>query len=124
MGLSASQSSETWHDNFGHEDGVRQQTAMSVHIRQLIDVKNSAVLVRKKDTSSVDVGTRVVLEDDETGEKKTFLVGSYMVLKPTSPDEISYNAPILQPFFRTHVGESKEVLIGGKKKSFTVTSIA
>lgn len=42
MGASCQEGAETFHDNFAHEDGTRQQHMWSTRLRELIAIKNDA----------------------------------------------------------------------------------
>ncbi len=122
---SAQQSSETWHDNFGFEEASRQQKMLGKQIEEMRKLFESAEVVSpQKGSDTVVVGSRIKLVNVETGEEKAFFVGSYMVLDKTEDSEVSYSAPIIAPFFGTHIGELREVSIAGKISEYELIEIA
>jgi transcription elongation GreA/GreB family factor len=122
-GLWADQSAETWHDNFGYEQEQQQQWALSERAEDLVQMKNEAEIVERRIPGEVDIGSRVTIEDTESGERKSFVVGSYQVLDQQHEDEISYAAPLARPFMGATVGEEREVTIGDRTTLFRVVGI-
>jgi transcription elongation GreA/GreB family factor len=96
-GLWADQSAETWHDNFVYEQSEQQQWALSERAEDLVQMKNEAEIVERRIPDEVDIGSRVTIEDIESGEQKSFVVGSYQVFDQQHDDEISYAAPLARP---------------------------
>jgi hypothetical protein len=90
--LWADPSPETWHDNFGYEQAEQQQWALSERAEDLVQMKNDAEIVERRLPGEVDIGSRVAIEDIESGERKHLVVGSYQVLDQQHDDEISYAA--------------------------------
>jgi transcription elongation GreA/GreB family factor len=119
----ANQSAETWHDNFGYEQEQQQQWALSERAEGLVEMKNDAEIVERRVVGEVDIGSQVTVQDTETGERKTFVVGSYQVLDQQHDNEISYAAPLAKPFMGATVGEEREVAIGDRTAVYRVVDI-
>jgi transcription elongation GreA/GreB family factor len=122
-GLWANQSAETWHDNFGYEQAEQQQWALSERAEDLVQMKNEAEIVERRIPGEVDIGSRVTIEEIESGERKSFVVGSYQVLDQQHEDEISYAAPLAKPFMGAKTGEERTVAIGDRTTLFRVVGI-
>jgi transcription elongation GreA/GreB family factor len=122
-GLWANQSAETWHDNFGYEQEQQHQWALSERAEDLVQIKNEAEIVERRVVGEVDIGAQVTIEDAETGERKSFVVGSYQVLDQQHDDEISYAAPLARPFMGATAGEEREVTIGDRTTLFRLVCI-
>ena len=122
-GLWANQSAETWHDNFGYEQEQQHQWALSERAESLVEIKNHAEIVERRVPGEVDIGAQVTIEDAGTGEKRTFVVGSYQVLDQQHENEISYAAPLARPFMGAAVGEERELTIGDSETRFRVVGI-
>ena len=65
----------------------------------------------------------MTIEDQATGERRTFLVGSYQVLDQEDEQEVSYAAPLAKPFLGAGVGEERKVEIGGTRTQYRVVAI-
>jgi transcription elongation GreA/GreB family factor len=122
-GLWAEQSAETWHDNFGYEQEQQHQWALSERAESLVELKNDAEIVERRVVGEVDIGSQVTIEDTGTGERRTFVVGSYQVLDQQHDNEISYAAPFAKPFMGAAVGEVQEVAIGDRAAVYRVVGI-
>ncbi len=126
MGKSCQEGAETFHDNFAYEDGERQQLMWSKRLRELIAIRNNARVAEPENThETVSLGQTVVFEDEDTGKKRTMKIGSYMVLseREKRAGAVSYNAPVARLFIRGKVGDTKEGVISGKKRSFHILEI-
>jgi transcription elongation GreA/GreB family factor len=119
----AEQSAETWHDNFGYEQEQQHQWALSERAESLVEMKNDAEIVERRAIGEVDIGAQVTIVDAETGESRSFTVGSYQVLDQQRENEISYAAPLAEPFRGATVGEELEVTIGDRRTMFRVAGI-
>jgi transcription elongation GreA/GreB family factor len=86
-------------------------------------MKNDAEIVQGHPTDEVDIGCRTTIEDTETGERRTFVVGSYQVLDQQHDNEVSYAAPLAEPLLGAAVGEEREVTIGDRTTVFRVVGI-
>jgi transcription elongation GreA/GreB family factor len=122
-GLWAEQSAETWHDNFGHEQEQQHQWALSERAEDFVELKNEAEIVERRIPGEVDIGSWVTIENTESGERKSFVVGSYQVLDRQHDNEISYAAPLARLFMGAAVGEEREVTIGNRTTLFRVVGI-
>jgi len=58
-----------------------------------------------------------------TGERRTFVIGSYHVLDQQYESEVSYAAPLAKPFMGATVGEEREATIGEKTALYRVVGI-
>jgi transcription elongation GreA/GreB family factor len=81
-------------------------------------MKNDAEIVGRRVPGEVDIGAQVTIEEARTGEKRTFVVGSYQVLDQQEENEISYAAPLARQFMGATVGEEREVTIGDSTTLF------
>ena len=74
--MSVGQSSETWHDNFGYEDGRRQFAMWSKRLSELQEIRSCAVAVEPTNNCErVAIGSRVTFEDTATGNRRTLRIG-------------------------------------------------
>jgi transcription elongation GreA/GreB family factor len=96
---------------------------LSERAEGLIEMKNDAEIVERRVVGEVDIGSQVTVQDTETGERKTFVVGSYHVLDQQHDNEISYAAPLAKPFTGATVGEEREVAIGDRTAVYRVVDI-
>ena len=119
----ANQSGETYHDNFGYEEEQRRQWTLSDRMDEFVRMKDKAELVEARAVDEVDVGARVTLEDQASGERRTIRIGSYQVLDPEDEQEVSYAAPLAKPLLGATVGEEREVEIGGERIVYRVVAI-
>lgn len=124
MGKSCGEGAETYHDNFAYEEGYRQQQMWSGKIRELINVRNQAHVVDPQVIDSVSLGCTVTISDEDTGEEKTFKIGSYMVLAKVEKETVSYNAPLARALIGKKVDDTAEITINKKKRVFTITDIS
>ncbi len=124
MSKSCQEGAETFHDNFAYEDGERQQYMWSTRLRELISIRNQAkVLLEPPKGETVTIGRTVTVEDENTGEMQVIKIGSYMVLAKEEDEVISYNAPLARMLLGGRVGNTRESVIAGKKKSFRILKI-
>jgi transcription elongation GreA/GreB family factor len=125
MGESCREGAETFHDNFAYEDGERQQAQQANRVRQLIGIRNNSRVVTtqsQKDSNSVSIGKTVDLQD-ETGQKHTYVIGSYLTFTEEE-HVISYNSPLARLIIGARVGDVKTGQIGHSKKTFTIMKIS
>jgi transcription elongation GreA/GreB family factor len=120
----ASQSAETWHDNFGYEEEERQERALAERLDEFVEMKDDAEFVESHAVHEVGVGCTVTIQDVETEERRTIVVGSYQVLDQQHENEVSYAAPLARPLLGATVGEEREVAIGDRSTLFRVVEIA
>lgn len=123
IGESCKESSDTWHDNFDFEDGKRQQRMLSDRLRELVNIRNSAQIVKPSPLiDKVSLGKQVVVEDIETGNTEVLIIGSYMVLN-RKKGTVSYNAPLGRLLIGASVGEIKRGVIVDREKSIKILKI-
>lgn len=121
MGDAVGQSSETWHDNFGHEDATRQYGMWSERLRELVEVRDKAeVITPVSDPRTVTIASRVTIVDAEGG-KKTIQIGSFTV--PSTKQDVSYISPIARLLMGSRVGEEVTGSIAGKDVSYEISDI-
>lgn len=125
IGESCDEGSDTWHDNFAFEEGQRQQTMWSNHIRELIKIRNTATIVDPpRENDRVRIGKTVEFKDLITNEIERFQIGSFMVFRDQKKIEaISYNAPLAKIIMGAQIGEIRKGQIAGKQKQFEILKI-
>jgi len=118
------QSSESWHDNAGHELAVREQMSMAKKAFEMRDLIGKAKIVEPTSTiSKVDIGSRIILEDIDTNQTQNFIISSYQVLDRKDKEEISYAAPIIEPFIGKRKGAKKKIETPSGEKTFKLIEI-
>lgn len=123
MGVACQQGAETYHDNFGYEDGARQHRMWSERLRELLRIRAEARVVQPdENTGVVAVGRSVTVRDLETMEVTTFRVGSYMVMGDRD-GALSYAAPRVRPLLGARVGEAREVELGGSTRELEILAV-
>lgn len=124
IGQSCNESSETYHDNFAYENSERQMQLLSTRLREIIEIKNKAKIIKRgTNTGKVTLGRIVTFIDDDTEETKTLMIGSYMVLDENCEKVISYNSPLAKILMGGSEGELREGVIAGKDKRFKIIKI-
>ncbi len=117
------QSSETYHDNYGYEEGMRQVAMLIEEMQRLSAVKAGAKVIEPElGNERVKIGSKVLVEDAETGEQISYIIGSYMCLCGDA-GEISYTSPIAKLLLKAVAGEVRIGKIGSTERSFHVISI-
>lgn len=120
---STQQSSETWHDNFGFEEGQRQLTMLSGRLAELSTVRKMATVVsRESGGTRVRMGSAVLVRDEATGKEQTVRIGSYMSL--ADKEVVSYVSPVAKLLIGAEVGETREGQVGPAGKVFKVLAIS
>ncbi|MEA3248787.1 MAG: GreA/GreB family elongation factor [Patescibacteria group bacterium] len=119
---SAEQSSETWHDNYEHEEGQRQIAMLGQRLESLVAVVNAAEMVTPEVGDQVDIGARVTTEDVESGELRTYAICGFMCLTGAE-DAISYTSPIAKSLMGAKVGEIREITTGPTTRSLRIMKI-
>jgi transcription elongation GreA/GreB family factor len=118
------QSSESYHDNAGFEIALREQMSLAgktLEIRRMLD---KTVVVRPDSKiTKADICSEIVLKDLDSGEKKTFIISSYQILDRRDAREISYTAPIIQPFVSKRRGTKKKIATPNGEKKYELLSI-
>ena len=122
IGEACRQSAETYHDNFAYEEAERLSHLLSQRLRELLEIRDNAVVVnppRKGDR--VALGRKVTILDLESGKEQTFKVGSYLVLRENGSR--SYRAPLVRLLIGAEVGDVCEGVVGGRHRAFEVVAI-
>ena len=120
--LATTQSSETWHDNFGFENAQQQARLLSRRLDDLEQLRRSAITVEHpKDFKTVAIGHKVIVADAETGETKTFHIGSYVTF---TAHTISYASPIGLLLLNKKIGQHAKGAMGTKQVEFEIIDIA
>ena len=115
------QTSETWHDNYGYEEGQRQYMIISGRMRELFDISEKAVIVAPDPKSKrADVGNTLVLIDAKTKKRKTVTLGSWLTWNKV---HTSYHSPLGQALMGARAGETREFAHGGKTETFRIDSV-
>jgi transcription elongation GreA/GreB family factor len=119
----ATQTSETWHDNFGFEDATKQMRGIKNRLDDLRLLLSSATIVEPDDDKTVvNIGRTVTIWDDTNGYEDTFQIGGYMVMGKRD-DVISYTAPIAQIIMGAKVGDVVSGPVNGSNRTIRVDSI-
>ena len=122
MGKSCEEGAETFHDNFAYEDGERQLYMLSRRLREMVQIRNNAQIVKPAPGARrVGIGREVTIADLDTGEARTIRIGSYMVL--CSDEAVSYKAPLARLLVGAQQGDVREGRIGGRRRSFEVLRV-
>lgn len=123
MGKSCREGAETFHDNFAHEDGERQQYMWSSRLRELIRIRNQARIVEPQKSDRISLGLTAIIKDMDTDETRTIKIGSYMTFAEQDKKTVSYNAPLARMLIHGKAGEMREAVIAGKKRRFLILKI-
>ena len=95
--------------------------------KETSDIRNMFVKIHtvtpNPKPTKVEVGSKIVLKDLDTDEQKTFIISSYQVLNKKDDSEISYTAPIIQPFMNKRKGTKKNILTPNGEKKYELISI-
>lgn len=124
IGESCEESSETWHDNFGFEEGARQQKIIMKELEELCRLRNNAIIFQvSNQNEKADIGKYIEIKDTATQEVKNFFISSYIVLNRTYKNEISYNSPLGSKLIGLKIGEQAELAINNKIVKYKVINI-
>jgi transcription elongation GreA/GreB family factor len=116
------QSSETWHDNFGFEEGERQKRALMRRIDEMRAIKSRMIIASAPEGDKVEVGTKVRIMDENRIERN-FVISSYMVFSKKLVDELSYEAPIGKALMHHSKGDEIEIKTGRGSSIVEITDI-
>lgn len=122
VGVSTSQSSETWHDNIEHEELMRKHDLYMTHLNEKERIRAHAQIVQIDQASNTIQLGSLVGYDDEDGASHTVRIGSYRQFG-NRPGAISYEAPLAQALLGKKLGQNIEFTIGVRTKSLTITKI-
>jgi transcription elongation GreA/GreB family factor len=118
------QSAESWHDNAGFEVAIREQMSLAqktLEIRRMLNKMNIVQLGKR--IAKVEVGLEITLKSLEADDTRTFVVSSYQILNRKDDREISYTAPIIQPFIGRKKGAKKTVLTPDGERQYELLDI-
>jgi len=122
MGASCTEGAETFHDNFAHEEGERQQRMWTRRLKELIRIRdNSRVIEPPRHRQHVCLGCSVTVTDLDNGEIRTYRIGSYMVFNGAGT--VSYSSPLGRLLMGAVPGEERHGEVAGDEKSFLVLEV-
>lgn len=103
MGESCSEGAETFHDNFAHEDGTRQQNMWTRRIRELQRMRDLARVIEPKEGyDRVAIGRTVEVHDDVSDTVRCYRIGSYLAY---TEGDVSYTSPIARALIGAACGD-------------------
>ena len=115
------QSSETWHDNFGFENAQQQARLLGQRLQDLEHIrKNATIIPLPKNVITVAIGHTVTVRDLETNSIQTFQIGSHITF---TKNTISYASPLGALFLGKGIGQQIKGMIGSKEREFKVIEI-
>ena len=126
IGISCQGGSDTFHDNFEHEQGQRISAMWSVRAKELNDILRQAEVISVGSLSSneVTIGKSITVLDENSGVIRNFKIGSYMNFQDDDQEDIvSYATPLAKMVMFAKVGEIREGQIGTEKKRFKIIDI-
>ncbi|MDP1833526.1 MAG: GreA/GreB family elongation factor [Candidatus Moranbacteria bacterium] len=125
MGASCQEGAETFHDNFAHEDGIRQQHMWSTKLRDLITIRNESKIIPIPSTrvEKVSLGNTVTYKEVGSNKENCRKISSFIVFVDQE-NCISYNSPVARILTGGMAGDIREGVVGGKKKKFEIIKIA
>ncbi|MFA6227607.1 MAG: GreA/GreB family elongation factor [Patescibacteria group bacterium] len=127
----ASQSSETWHDNYIFEQAMRDLDLYGKRLSELDELIGQAEIIYPADNSaSVAIGSRVELIDEQE-TKTVFKIGSYNSGgRPEHAEHekdgiviVAYNSPLGQKLLRRRLGEELQLFLAGAVKKYRIKAI-
>lgn len=120
--LSTTQSSETYHDNYGFEESERQIKRLYGQLKELAEIQTKTEIVEPpKSNAKTAIGKKIKIKDTETGEEKEFLLGSYMILK--NENAVSYESPLGKILFGAKKGSIRKGVINNKNVLLKIMEI-
>ena len=102
MATAASQTSETWHDNFGFEDGARNLEKLMNYTQEMSLILEKCQIIKEDDDEVI--GKVIFVSFNKTTQEK--IIGSYLNLK-NEHNKISYACPIAQEYIKKNYPDSK-----------------
>lgn len=115
------QSSETWHDNFGFENAQQQARLLTQRLDDLEHIRRNATIVEAPtDTLSISIGHTVTARDTDTNAIQNFTIGSHITF---TENTISYASPLGALFLGKAVGQRIKGVIGPKERQFEIIEI-
>jgi transcription elongation GreA/GreB family factor len=115
------QTSETWHDNYGYEEGQRQYHIISGRLRELFDIVGQAEIVTPKaEPKRAGVGNTITVQNTKTKKRRAITLGSWLTWNKA---HTSYHSPLGQALMGAKVGDTREFSHGTMKETFIVENI-
>ena len=120
-GLSTTQSSETWHDNYGFEESERQIKRLYGQLQEIMEIKINSEIIEPANNNKAGIGKTVKIKNLETGEEKEIFIGSYMALK--NKNSVSYESPLGKILLGAKKGKIKKGIINKKSVILKIVDI-
>ena len=92
-------------------------------MREIIEIRNHARVIEPQKGNRASLGSIVTTRDDQSGAERRIRIGSYMMFGEYDESIISYNAPLARMLIGGKVGDTREAVIGGKKKVFYILKV-
>lgn len=112
-----------WHDNFAYEENQRLMHQWGRRIHDLKNLLGRLEIVSvPEEPAQVQVGCRVLLEDTQTGEQRSYTIAGF---EDGDPDagRVSYTAPLGHLLMGAEEGDTRRLEIDGKRREWEVVSI-
>lgn len=120
----ATQTSETWHDNFGFEDATKKMRGIKTRLDDLkLLLSSASVYEPDGDTSKVQIGRHVVIWDELKNVDDEFTIGGFIVLGERE-DVVSYMAPLVQLIMGAKVGDIRDGEVNGTSRKIRIQEIS
>lgn len=121
----ATQTSETWHDNFGFEDATKKMRGIKSRLDDLrLLLSSSSVVEPDDDMSQVKIGRNVVIWDETKSFEDEFRIGGYIVLGEREKETVSYMAPLAQLIMGAKVGEVRDGVVNDSTRRIRIEEIS
>lgn len=120
------QSSETYHDNFGFEEGARKQRILYRQLDEYEHLRKNARVLKKGKRAGLDIGKVFWVEDLESGELLTIKIGSYINFDLDNKEDlitVSYEAPMAKILIGSRIGDEVKGNIVSRQKNYKIIEI-
>lgn len=112
----------TFHDNFGFEEGNRQYQIWSVESEKIELIKNQAKIIKpNNNTGKIELGKTVKIQDQKTGKINKFQIRGFMVAP--KKQAVSYLSPLGKILMGAKLGKVCKGKIAGENKRFKILEI-
>src|ERR1039458_4024136 len=119
-----------WHDNFAHEESMRQMALISKRIHDLTELSRSAQVMDEADLTHhlqrISIGRMVTIVDEQENQKKYYL-GSHTRFRQESEIEgymiISYVSPLGRALVGKELGDEITVTIAGRPCRYSIIEV-
>lgn len=120
-----------WHDNFAHEEAMRQLGIISKRLIELnafvsrARVIDESEVAPRKDT--VGLGSKITISNED-GEEKRYYIGSYAIFRKSKTVDgkwfvVSYGSPLVSQLMGKRVGEEVLVNVNGSETSVVIEEV-